>query len=122
MNNGIFQILQYSKYYQSIESKYEEYKRLFCYVTPDEKHQTVLKIIDNFLKSVLSNYKGNKIEFQNYDDNKDFCFKIDNKYVFSHVKLNEDADDKWKFWILIKILQLEKLKIEDWFDKLKTLF
>ena len=110
---GLFKILWRSKYYKSIDQKYKEYLKSAYKVNPNEKHKTGLNILDTLLKNILKNYSGNKIEFQTFNvGDKTFCLTIDNKYLFNQEKLNEDPGDKWRFWILIKILQMEKVKIE----------
>ena len=116
-------ILSCSRYYKSIEQKYEEYLKSTHKVNPNEKHKKELNIIDTLLKNILNNYSGNKIEFQSFNiADKTFCLTNNNKYVFNQEKLDEDPGNKWRFLIIIKILQMEQVKIEDYYDQLKILF
>lgn len=57
-------ILSCSRYYKSIEQKYEEYLKSTHKVNPNEKHKKELNIIDTLLKNILNNIVEIKLNFK----------------------------------------------------------
>jgi hypothetical protein len=110
----LFCILEGSSKYESIEVKYSKYKKNLEIVSPDLEHQNALKKINSILIRNLQNYKSKKIIFKKIvESDINFCFSEDNGYIFNSEKLKENLDIKWNFWILSKILKIEKINIED---------
>jgi hypothetical protein len=110
----LFCILEGSSKYESIEDKYSKYIKNLEIVSPDLEHQNALKKINSILIRNLQNYKSKKIIFKKIvESDINFCFSEDNGYIFNSEKLKENLDIKWNFWILSKILKIEKINIED---------
>jgi hypothetical protein len=110
----LFCILEGSSKYESIEVKYSKYKKNLEIVSPDLEHQNALKKINSILIRNLQNYKSKKIIFKKIvESDINFCFSEDNGYIFNSEKLKENIDIKWNFWILSKILKIEKINFED---------
>ena len=92
-------------------------------MSPDAEHQKALNKIYDILKVILKKDKIKNIQFNEFQDsNKNFCFSEDNKYILHSEKLKENSDNKWAFWILVKILNLENKNIEDYYENIYDLF
>ena len=123
VNWNLFQILSKCSEYESIEDRYSKYKKTRKIISPDTEHQKALNKIYSILKVILKKDKINNIQFDESEiPDKNFCFSEDNKYILHSEKLKEDPDNKWKFWILVKIIKIENKNIEDFYENIYNLF
>lgn len=122
---GLFRILKKSKNYQSIEARYSEYIENASFVDFHGRdcENEIIKIV-SILKDVIKGFKINKIKFiKTYNSKDNFCFFNNGNYIFSSNKLNEQIDEKWSYWIFIKILELtEKKSFDNYYLSLKKFF
>ena len=123
VNNSLYQILKDCSKYESIEDRYSKFKKEIKIIPPDAKHQKALNKLYDILKVILKKDKIKNIQFNEFQDsNKNFCFSEDNKYILHSEKLKENSDNKWTFWILVKIMNLENKNIEDYYENIYDLF
>lgn len=125
VSSGLFSILEKSKNYQSISKRYSEYieKASFVDFLGRDCENEINKIV-SILKDVIKGLKLNKIKFIKTCNSKDnFCYLNNGNYIFSSNKLNEQIDEKWSYWIFIKILELTEMKsFDNYYLSLKKFF
>ena len=119
----LYYILKGSSKYESIQDKYSKYKKDIIIISPDKDHQNALDNIYSILKRNLQNYKIKNILFKNFAvSDINFCYFEGNEYIFNPEKLKEKPDINWKFWIICKILQMEKKNTENCYEIFYDLF
>jgi hypothetical protein len=122
---AVFKILERSKNYQSIYTRYSEYIEKASFVDFHGRvcEKEINKIV-SILKDVIKGLKIDKIKFiKTCNSKENFCFFNNGNYTFSSNKLNEQIDEKWSYWIFIKILELtEKKSFDNYYLSLKKFF
>ena len=68
-------------------------------------------------------FNDNNVKFKIFEKgDKNFCFKNKDQIFFSSIKLEEEINDEWKFWIFIKILNILNIKVEESFSLFNKIF
>lgn len=124
VSTNLMNVLKKSQNYISIYTKYDEYLKKSQIIEPNEKYKNVIKKIYSILKNDINNFKENNIIFKEFKDenNNNFCFLSNNNYIFSGNKLKEDLNEKWSFFIFIKIIELSEIKIENYYSLFRNFF
>ena len=111
------------KDYISIEKKFSLYVENSKSIEPEGIYKAALNEIYSKVKMMDESFEGNIILFKKFErEEKDFCYIDNNKINFSALKLTEDINNSWKFWIFVKILQFLKIKIEDNYQFINNVF
>ena len=113
----LFQVLEKSSFYIDIETKFAKYAEKTEDVKPRNKYKIALKEICSKIQLKIKEFKEDKIKFKKFgkiDEN--LCFKHKEIIYFSSTKLEEELNEEWKFWIFVKILNINDIKIEDSYD------
>ena len=104
-------VLIKSKYYKTIEVKFQEELNSKNNVTPDINHENALNEIIEKVKKVKNDFTRDKLIFKNFDNRYYELFYNDNgKVVLPSIFLNEVIDKKWKSKIFGKILDVYEIK------------
>ena len=104
-------VLIKSKYYKTIEVKFQEELNSKNNVTPDINHENALNEIIEKIKKVKKDFTRDKLIFKNFDNRFYELFYNDNgKVVLPSIFLNEPIDKKWKSKICGKILDVYEIK------------
>ena len=123
VNYIMFDILRRAKDYISIEKKFSLYVENATNIEPKGIYKSVLNEIYSKVKMMDKSFDGKIIFFKKFErEEKDFCYTDKNKINFSALKLTEEINNSWKFWIFVKILQFLKIKIEDNYEYINNLF
>ena len=123
VNHIMMVILKKAKDYISIEKKFSLYVENSKSIKPEGIYKTALNEIYSKVKMMDESFEGNIILFKKFErEEKDFCYIDNNKINFSALKLTEDINNSWKFWIFVKILQFLKIKIEDNYQFINNVF
>ena len=123
VNHIMMVILKKAKDYISIEKKFSLYVENSKSIEPEGIYKTALNEIYSKVKMMDESFEGNIILFKKFErEEKDFCYIDNNKINFSALKLTEDINNSWKFWIFVKILQFLKIKIEDNYQFINNVF
>lgn len=104
-------ILKKSKYYKSIEDKFQEELNSKENITPDAYHEQALKEIIEKVKKVKTDFTRDKIIFKNFDKAfYELHYNDKGKVVLPSVFLNENIDKKWKCKICGTIFDVNEIK------------
>ena len=123
VNYIMFDILKRAKDYISIEKKFSLYVENATNVEPKGIYKEVLNEIYSKVRMMNKSFDEKIIFFKKFErEEKDFCYTDKNKINFSALKLTEEINNSWKFWIFAKILQFLKIKIEDNYEYINNLF
>ena len=123
VNNIMMDILEKAKNYISIKKKFSLYVEYSENIEPKGIHKEALNEIYSKIKKMDKSFDGKIIFFKKFErEEKNFCYVDNNKINFSALKLNEDINNSWKFWIFVKILQFLKVKIEDNYQFINNVF
>ena len=116
-------ILKKSSFYKGINTKFEEYAENCSNAEPSEEYKIALKDIYSRIQLIIPDFNENNVKFKIFEKmDKNFCFKNDEQIYFSSIKLEEEINDEWKFWIFIKILNISNIKIEESFSLFNKIF
>ena len=114
VNYDLMQILERSKNYISISDKFDGYIANSIEVKPKGKYLIALGEIYSKIKKLEPSFNENKVRFIKFGINdKNFCYLGNNIINFSSLKLEEEIDNTWKFWIFIKIAKILDINIEE---------
>ena len=92
-------------------------------IEPAGLYKPALNEIYSKVKMMDDSFDGKVILFKQFEkENKDFCYTEHDKINFSSLKLTEEPNSSWKFWIFVKILQILKIKIEDNYQFINNAF
>ena len=123
VNTNIMNILEKSKNYISIEDKFNKYLNGLNEIIPENKYKEALNEVYSKIKIKKSKFSKNNVIFKDFSQSdKDFCYYYNTKIYFSGSKLKEEINEKWKFWIFIKILNALGIKIENSYEYFKEVF
>ena len=123
VNYKLEHVLEKSSFYKGIETKFTEYIENSPNAEPSEEYKIALKDIYSKIQLNLPDFNENNVHFKIFEKmDKNFCFKNNVQIYFSSIKLEEEINDEWKFWIFIKILNISNIKIEDSFDLFNKIF
>ena len=104
-------VLKNSKFYKSIEKKFQEELNSKENITPDANHENAINEIIEKVKKVKIDLTRDKILFKKFDRAFYEIFYNDNgKVVLPSIFLNENIDKKWKCKICGKILDAYEIK------------
>ena len=110
-------VLIKSKFYKSIEKKFQEELNSKENITPDVNHEYAMNEIIEKIKKVKKDMTRDKIIFKKFDRTFDDIFYNDNgKIVLPSIVLSENIDRKWKCKICGKILDAYEIKISEIID------
>ena len=111
---GLLNVLKKCDLYKTIKQKFIEYANKSKNVEPNKEYKIALNDIFSKVKIIQKDFNGNNVKFKKFENiDNNLCFKDNDLIYFSSNKLKEILNEKWKFWIFIKILNVLDVKIEN---------
>ena len=119
----LLKVLEKSKHYLNVNQKFAKYVEDSKTIEPKGKYKDALKEICDKITPYIKNFEESKVKFKKFTSmDKNFSFKNNDNIYFSSLKLEENLDKEWKFWIFIKILNISDIKIEESYSLVNELF
>ena len=98
--------------YLSIEAKFNKYTQNSIVVNVPNNKKLILQSIIQKAKIAIDNFSENNLKFKKYNHNdKQFVYSENNIIYFSESLLNE-PENKWKYFVFSKCLELNGVNIE----------
>ena len=120
---GLKNILEKSSFYKTIETKFIEYAEKTENVEPTIEYKNAIKDVCSKIRIIVSDFNENRIKFKNFGKiDSDLCFKNKDEIYFSSIKLEENLNEEWKFWLFVKILNIIGKKIENSYSLFNKVF
>ena len=108
----LFCCITKSPKYLSIVTKFNKYTQNSTVVDVPNNKKLILQSIIQKVKIAIDNFSENNLKFKKYNHNdKQFVYSENNIIYFSESLLNE-PENKWKYFVFSKCLELNGVNIE----------